>query len=67
MIETNYTLNEVAEILKVTQRTIYNYVARGTLHGFKVGGYWRVTESELKNFIDTGGTRKTITPETKTT
>jgi excisionase family DNA binding protein len=66
MIEENYTLIEVAKILKIKQTTVYRYVVKGLLKGFQVGGYWRVTESELKNFIDTGGTTKTITPEAKT-
>ncbi len=49
-----YTLDEVAEILKVTKRTLYNYVKAGTLHAVKMGKYWRVPEESLQAFISTG-------------
>ena len=49
-----YTLDEVAEILKVTKRTLYNYVKAGTLHAVKMGKYWRVPEENLQAFISTG-------------
>lgn len=49
-----YTLNEVSEILKVTRRTLYNYVREGKLQAVKVGKYWRVTDSNLRSFIATG-------------
>ena len=48
---TTYTLNEVAEILKVTRRTIYNYVKAGKIPATKVGHQWRVTEQALKEFL----------------
>ena len=38
-----YTLDEVAEILKVTKRTLYNYVKAGKLPAVKMGKYWRVS------------------------
>lgn len=49
-----YTLDEVADILKVTKRTLYNYVKAGTLHAVKMGKYWRVSEESLQAFISTG-------------
>jgi excisionase family DNA binding protein len=49
-----YTLDEVAEILKVTKRTLYNYIKAGTLHAVKMGKYWRVSEENLQNFISNG-------------
>ena len=49
-----YTLDEVADILKVTKRTLYNYTKRGILRAVKVGKYWRVSEDNLKEFISTG-------------
>jgi excisionase family DNA binding protein len=55
MIEKNYTLLEVAEILRVTRRTIYTYRDKGELQGFKVGTKWLIKESQLKAFIDKGG------------
>ena len=32
-----YTLNEVADILKVTKRTLYNYIKAGVLPAVKMG------------------------------
>lgn len=49
-----YTLDEVCDILKVTKRTIYSYIKAGKLHAVKMGKYWRVSEENLKAFIETG-------------
>lgn len=49
-----YTLEEIAEILHVTRRTLYNYVKDGKLKAIKLGRVWRVTEDALKEFLSTG-------------
>lgn len=49
-----YTLDEVAEIMQVTKRTLYNYIKAGTLHAVKMGKYWRVSEESLQDFISNG-------------
>jgi excisionase family DNA binding protein len=49
-----FTLDEVADILKVTKRTLYNYVKAGKLPAVKIGKYWRVSEESLQAFISTG-------------
>ena len=49
-----YTLEEVADILKVTRRTLYTYVKSGKLRAVKMGKYWRVSEEALRAFISTG-------------
>lgn len=46
-----YTLNEVADILKVTKRTLYNYIKAEQLPAVKMGKYWRITEENLQAFI----------------
>jgi len=51
-----YTLHEVKEILKVTQRTLYNYIKDGQLKAVKMGRYWRVPYVELDRFIKEGTT-----------
>lgn len=51
---TVYTLDEVADILKVTRRTMYTYVKEGKLHAVKMGKYWRVSHESLQAFISTG-------------
>lgn len=49
-----YTLDEVAYILQVTKRTLYNYIKAGTLRAVKMGKYWRVSEGNLHDFISNG-------------
>lgn len=49
-----YTLDEVADILQLTKRTLYSYVKEGKLHAVKMGKYWRVPAESLQAFISTG-------------
>lgn len=46
-----YSLQEVAKILKVTERTVHTYIKEGGIKGRKIGGKWRVTEENLRIFI----------------
>lgn len=45
------TIKEVADYLKVNERTIYRLAAGGELPGFKVGNSWRFKQSELELYI----------------
>tara|TARA_R110001592_G_scaffold363263_1_gene682792 strand:- start:21092 stop:21301 length:210 start_codon:yes stop_codon:yes gene_type:complete len=45
------TIKDVAEYLKVNERTIYRLAASGALPGFKVGNSWRFKQSELEQYI----------------
>lgn len=49
-----YTVDDIAEVLKVTQRTLYNYIKSGSLKAVKIGKYWRVKHQDLVDFINTG-------------
>lgn len=49
-----YTTDEVQELLKVTKRTIYNYIKAGQIRAIKVGRNWRITEDALKDFLKKG-------------
>ena len=49
-----YTLDEIAALLKITKRTIYNYIKGNKLKAVKVGKYWRVTEENLNDFLKRG-------------
>ena len=49
-----YSLDEVAAILKVTRRTLYNHISGGKLKAVKMGKYWRVSQEVLQDFIKTG-------------
>lgn len=47
-----YTLEEIAEMLDVTRRTLYTYVKDGKLKAVKVGRSWRVTEENLREYLN---------------
>jgi excisionase family DNA binding protein len=49
-----YSVEEVTAILKVTQRTLYNYIKSGALKAIKVGKYWRIKHQDLMKFIEYG-------------
>lgn len=46
------TIREVAEYLKITEKTAYRLAAARDLPGFKVGGSWRFRRSEIDRWID---------------
>ncbi len=46
-----YSLTDIEKILGVTHRTVLQYVRDKKLKALKVGGQWRVTEKDLKEFI----------------
>ena len=45
------TLKEVAEYLKLAEKTAYRLAAEGKLPGFKVGGSWRFKQSNIEAWI----------------
>ena len=49
-----YSLHEVEALLKVTQRSLYNFIKDGRLEAFKAGREWRVTSEALEKFTKGG-------------
>lgn len=47
-----YTVDETAKILKVTRRTLYNYIKNSELKALKIGKYWRIRQSDLIEFLE---------------
>ncbi|MDD3758110.1 MAG: helix-turn-helix domain-containing protein [Advenella sp.] len=45
------TIKDVAEYLKVTERTIYRLVAAKKIPSFKVGGMWRFRQADIDAWI----------------
>jgi excisionase family DNA binding protein len=45
------TIGEVAEYLKVTERTIYRLAAAKQIPAFKVGGSWRFSKADMDEWI----------------
>lgn len=52
MAITAYTVDDIAELLQVSQRTVYDYLRSGKLKGKKIGKYWKVTEEALRAFLE---------------
>lgn len=46
------TLKEVAEYLKLAEKTAYRLALEGKLPGFKVGGSWRFKRGDLLHWIE---------------
>lgn len=45
------TMKEVAEYLKINDKTAYKLAAEGKIPGFKVGGAWRFRRGEIDEWI----------------
>ncbi|HNO73896.1 MAG TPA: helix-turn-helix domain-containing protein [Accumulibacter sp.] len=45
------TLPEVADYLKVAERTLYRLAASKQIPAFKVGGAWRFAKSDIEAWI----------------
>ena len=50
MLNGAYTVNEVADKLKVHPNTIYKYIKQGELNCIQMGNVYRVFEEDLMDF-----------------
>ncbi len=46
------TIKEVAEYLKVTERTLYRLAQEGKVPAFKVGASWRFKRADIDAWIE---------------
>lgn len=46
------TIKEVAEYLKLAEKTAYRLAAEGKLPGFKAGGSWRFKAVDIDRWIE---------------
>jgi len=46
------TISEAAELLHVSKRTVLRLLRRENLPAFKVGSQWRISESQLVQWIE---------------
>lgn len=53
------TVKEVAEYLRVNQRTVYRLAVDRKLPGFKVGATWRFKRSDIDGWIAAQSTANT--------
>lgn len=47
-----YSLTELEPILGVTHRTLLSYVKEGKIKAVKIGGKWKVSEENLRKFVN---------------
>lgn len=48
------TIRDVAELLKINEKTVYRLVADAKIPGFKVGGSWRFDRATISSWIEKG-------------
>lgn len=58
MNEKILTVREVAELLKINEKTVYRLASEGRVPGFKVGGSWRFRAGDIEEWI-AGEVKKT--------
>jgi excisionase family DNA binding protein len=46
------TLSEAAAILQISKRTLLRMIQQGDVPAFKVGGQWRIRESQFRKWIE---------------
>jgi excisionase family DNA binding protein len=46
------TVEEIAELLQVSRRTLHRMIHRRDLPAFKVGAQWRIYEKELTKWLE---------------
>jgi len=47
LTEKYYTVKEVAELLKVTERTVRNWIRKGQIKAIKIGRVWRIPANQF--------------------
>lgn len=45
------TIDQVAELLNVSAKTIRRLVRRNEIPGFKVGGQWRIKRADIDDWV----------------
>jgi excisionase family DNA binding protein len=46
------TLSEAAQLLQVSTRTLHRMIRSGDLPALKVGGQWRLRETQLQQWLE---------------
>ena len=46
------TIPEVADRLRVNQKTVRRWIDMGELAAYKLGRQWRISERDLRNFLN---------------
>jgi excisionase family DNA binding protein len=49
--ERYFTVEEIAERLRVSHMTVYRWIKAGKLGAYKLGGEFRITEQDIEDFL----------------
>ncbi|MGZ9097770.1 MAG: helix-turn-helix domain-containing protein [Micavibrio sp.] len=52
------TIREVAQFLRLTEKTAYRYALEEKIPGFKVGGVWRFRRDEIEKLTKVQSTQR---------
>ncbi len=47
-----FTLEQAADMLQVSKRTLHRLIQSKQMPGLKIGGQWRIRESEFKRWVE---------------
>lgn len=47
-----FTVEDIADWLRLSQKTVYGWLRSGDLPGVKIGQVWRIKEEDLMQFIE---------------
>ena len=51
-IEGTYTVEEVADYLRVSEKTVRNYLRSGKLKAYRIGNRYNITSESVKSFVE---------------
>lgn len=51
-MEQALTVKDVANLLRVDEKTVYRLTRKGDLPGFKVAGSWRFKKSDMDDWVE---------------
>jgi excisionase family DNA binding protein len=52
MTDESRRLPDLAQLLRVAEKTVYSMAQKGLLPAFKVGGHWRFKRADLDQWIE---------------
>src|ERR1700712_4588983 len=64
-MENILTIREVADLLKINEKTVYKLAADAKIPGFKVGGSWRFDRATIAKWIEGGSVVVNEIPQQK--
>jgi len=57
MTDKFYTVADIASLLSVTEKTIRDTINRGDIEAYKVGKYWRISQSAFDEYLKSNSNR----------